>query len=736
MGGFSNFFDRPAPRVTSLVKNPTLQGGISNLGSDYTANADVSKSGLGDYISKYLAGQKAAETQTGQETGAIDQFYNGGVSANLAQLRNQRSSAMTDAANRASAYAVRGVKGNMVANDGGASSYDTRQAVRNVTDVQTQAALDNANQARQDYGYVTGNQIGLAGARTGLQNTLAARSLVPGQASSDVLRRNEGDLQGVVGLDQANKFYGIKQDPGILDRLRQEQQFVSGLGSLMKDQYGTAAEAYGGWASAGMGGGGGGGMGSMMGGMGGGGGMARGGMVRLNDYRGGGRVYGPGTETSDSVPANLSEGEFVVPAAAVKMPGVLPWLKQLRARALNFQAPPDRLPGRYESGGLIYANDFGGLGSMAFNYDALNEKSQQTASAAGQQDRQFQQNQAAEAQRHQDQIDQEILKRYQSGRQQQVGGGYTPEDNFQPGGAIESPGMTFSRGGLVRGYAGGGPVEQDSSDVLHRMAMKAAYEMSKPGWQSNENRSLDIHAQREADYGKRWDREEALRESYLKIAKDQAEKAKTDLTPVQAAAAERKNSLLHSLASSYVQQGDVDGIANIHGLDPEVKATYSGLAMRQNQALANSYQRAKGVADLQNEKSRLDTLVPDLEKNIKEGTHWYSNDEAMPDWQRTVDYHKNKQQQIRSILASPAMKPHLALTTPDENGNFAPAVDAPPAVRSINYAPPPQIPGSAPVSPGPTNAPSLYQAGRRYGNLRYMGGDPNVETSWQPVQAQ
>jgi hypothetical protein len=37
--------------------------------------------------------------------------------------------------------------------------------------------------------------------------------------------------------------------------------------------------------------------------------------------RPGGHVDGPGTETSDSIPAQLSDGEFVLNAAAVKMIG-------------------------------------------------------------------------------------------------------------------------------------------------------------------------------------------------------------------------------------------------------------------------------------------------------------------------------------------------------------------------------------------------------------------------------
>ncbi len=50
--------------------------------------------------------------------------------------------------------------------------------------------------------------------------------------------------------------------------------------------------------------------------------FADGGNVQRNDFTPGGAVRGPGTETSDSIPARLSNGEFVLNAEAVKMIGV------------------------------------------------------------------------------------------------------------------------------------------------------------------------------------------------------------------------------------------------------------------------------------------------------------------------------------------------------------------------------------------------------------------------------
>jgi hypothetical protein len=45
---------------------------------------------------------------------------------------------------------------------------------------------------------------------------------------------------------------------------------------------------------------------------------AGGGIASIRDFTGGGGVNGPGTGTSDSIPALLSDGEFVMTADAVK----------------------------------------------------------------------------------------------------------------------------------------------------------------------------------------------------------------------------------------------------------------------------------------------------------------------------------------------------------------------------------------------------------------------------------
>jgi hypothetical protein len=76
---------------------------------------------------------------------------------------------------------------------------------------------------------------------------------------------------------------------------------------------------------------------------------------------GGGLIHGPGSSTSDSIPAWLSSGEFVVRAAVVKQPGVLEALMELNAgdtlalRRRGFRG--------FAEGGLVEVGAGGGIGT-------------------------------------------------------------------------------------------------------------------------------------------------------------------------------------------------------------------------------------------------------------------------------------------------------------------------------------------------------------------------------------
>ena len=74
-------------------------------------------------------------------------------------------------------------------------------------------------------------------------------------------------------------------------------------------------------------------------------------------FASGGLVSGPGTGTSDSIPARLSNGEFVVRASAVRQPGVLDHLTALNEGMGRPVVRGSRQVPRYAEGGLVRTED-------------------------------------------------------------------------------------------------------------------------------------------------------------------------------------------------------------------------------------------------------------------------------------------------------------------------------------------------------------------------------------------
>jgi len=107
------------------------------------------------------------------------------------------------------------------------------------------------------------------------------------------------------------------------------------------DAEGLAQELFGGLAGGGGGGGGGGLLGGLFGGL----------------FAEGGMVHGPGTSTSDSIPARLSDGEYVVRSAAVRQygAGMLEAINRGLFPRRGFSVPEitaPRVP-RFATGGIV-----------------------------------------------------------------------------------------------------------------------------------------------------------------------------------------------------------------------------------------------------------------------------------------------------------------------------------------------------------------------------------------------
>jgi len=218
-GALGIFQSDPTFKTLQNVKDPWYQSYLTGAGSDLNAARGTQASALKDYITKYLAGEPAAQARTGQEIGNIDRYYNGDVQSELAGLRAQRGLAVTNAANLAQRYALANQNRSLVGNEGGGSSYDRRLAFRNMGDIQTQAALDAANQSRNDYGYLENARLGLTGRRQQMANDLAGYGLVPENVRMQMLGQqvNLGNTIGSGLLN--NSIWGVQQNRDTLDKV-------------------------------------------------------------------------------------------------------------------------------------------------------------------------------------------------------------------------------------------------------------------------------------------------------------------------------------------------------------------------------------------------------------------------------------------------------------------------------------------------------------------------------------
>jgi hypothetical protein len=287
--------------LATQVKNKAIAASNKSLLAGFDTNIDAEKAGLADYRTDLAANADKFRTGNLQEQSAIGQFYTGEMAQKLAALRGQRETAVNAAADVGVKQALANVDRSRLGGEGGGSSYNNRLAIGATTPIRVQAALDTANQSRADLGYLTQNQLGLTGQRLGLINQAAGYGLIPTQTTQALQARDIQNLQGITNVDTADTFYGLKQN---------RSPWANAADALDSGIL-NAASIYG----------------SV-----GGGGMNR-----------GGPVHGPGTAHSDSIPINVSDGEFIVPASSVRLPGVLPMLQRIRAAGLASEAHSNAL---------------------------------------------------------------------------------------------------------------------------------------------------------------------------------------------------------------------------------------------------------------------------------------------------------------------------------------------------------------------------------------------------------
>lgn len=257
-GGLRAFQGDPDFRTLSNVKNRNIQSKIKGLLGDWDTSSKAGKETLDTFAAKYKASQPAREAQSRQESGVIDRYYNGGMETILSNLRKRKSDALRAVTDRALDYATRTRKATALGGGGGSgSSYLNRMALLTGSDIERDAALQEADQERADIAALEANRLGLLGQRGAVEDAAFKRELDPKSMSDAELSRRIGMLGNITQLDQLNNFYGVQKKSTGLDRWA---NFMDAADQGIMNGAATAGNIYGMAGGGGGGGGTGGGM--------------------------------------------------------------------------------------------------------------------------------------------------------------------------------------------------------------------------------------------------------------------------------------------------------------------------------------------------------------------------------------------------------------------------------------------------------------------------------------------
>lgn len=198
----------------SFTRNPQLQQSLGTLIGNYNTTASANRADLNSYISDFLSNKGTMTANTGQETSAINRFYNGDVARQLAELEAQQSQLGDRAVSQGLAYARGGLNRSIAGGGGGAdSSYLNRATLGTATDINLQNDQNLLNQRRGDVMYLNQMPVQLAGQRNALLNATAGYDLLPVQARQNEVGWEAGVLNSLMGANNANNAYAYQYQP-------------------------------------------------------------------------------------------------------------------------------------------------------------------------------------------------------------------------------------------------------------------------------------------------------------------------------------------------------------------------------------------------------------------------------------------------------------------------------------------------------------------------------------------
>jgi hypothetical protein len=200
--------------TVSNIKVPDVDSRLTDLFRQFDTLNSTSQRGVDAYNTELARTMPAANAFATEDTNYLSRILGGGTAADLAGIRQRRRTAVAQSVDQAQrelrrtlGLASAGVVGGNAAP--GTGSYLARLGLGQAAEINAKAALDEANQERMDYGFLTDAQRAAVGQRTPILNGLAQRNLLPNAANGDRINQLLTTLQALLQGRLGSNTYGL-----------------------------------------------------------------------------------------------------------------------------------------------------------------------------------------------------------------------------------------------------------------------------------------------------------------------------------------------------------------------------------------------------------------------------------------------------------------------------------------------------------------------------------------------
>lgn len=183
------------------IRNPRQEGRIQGMSEQFSQTQESNRDDLRDFVDRFLT---QSQRTLPQEVEHVGRFFDpDGLEAELAGLREDRTSALRGVADRALDFANRRLSTEALQRGGGASSFLNQQALDMARGIETDRALSEADQRRRDLEFLEQARNQLLGQRDDLLTRSAMR---PIEARNQVLEAALQQLGAFGDIESANAF--------------------------------------------------------------------------------------------------------------------------------------------------------------------------------------------------------------------------------------------------------------------------------------------------------------------------------------------------------------------------------------------------------------------------------------------------------------------------------------------------------------------------------------------------